>query len=428
MATTQYDVFISYSRADYIDAKGEVIEGNVVSKIKDALTKEGITYWFDEEGIYSGDNFAEKIVVNIEAADLFLFISSANSNNSIWTAKEISIADELHKRIIPIRIDSTQYNKKVMFRIADINFIDYFNNPDKGVEDMIRSINSFKEQRAELEKAEKERVEQERRKKEEEEKRRLKEQKQFIDSIKMQCAKLNGEETKIEIDRKSLLLSLSKVADKDQQAQLKQLIETSSLAHKKAEEKNASIIKQLDDARKQLDKAQEQQTLLQQQLDEAQKPSQEVANLINKLEKKNKTITQLQSDLSTAQGELDMTKKQLNQTLEFLNSRPSYESPTSNDGFHQEQQTPSKPSETLLKTYNKLLHLFKSHKKLFYFYGGLMVLPFVLLLFYWVKYTNDGINSDEKSKAEFCFLIALLIATVFVIHILVLLFYHKHND
>ena len=51
----KYDVFISYSRKDYLDDNGNVINGNVISKVKDILTKENISYWFDEDGIYSGD-------------------------------------------------------------------------------------------------------------------------------------------------------------------------------------------------------------------------------------------------------------------------------------------------------------------------------------------------------------------------------------
>ena len=47
----QYDVFISYSRKDYVDDKKNIIPNNVVSKIKDTLSKEGISYWFDEDGM-----------------------------------------------------------------------------------------------------------------------------------------------------------------------------------------------------------------------------------------------------------------------------------------------------------------------------------------------------------------------------------------
>lgn len=37
MEQTIYDVFISYSRKDYVDEQKCVISGNVVSKIKEAL-------------------------------------------------------------------------------------------------------------------------------------------------------------------------------------------------------------------------------------------------------------------------------------------------------------------------------------------------------------------------------------------------------
>ncbi|MBQ3595470.1 MAG: toll/interleukin-1 receptor domain-containing protein [Bacteroidales bacterium] len=70
----KYDVFISYSRKDYVDEKRNVIPDNVVSKIKDALSSAEITYWFDEDGIDHGDDFADKIVANIEASEIFVFL------------------------------------------------------------------------------------------------------------------------------------------------------------------------------------------------------------------------------------------------------------------------------------------------------------------------------------------------------------------
>mgnify|MGYP003299024378 CR=1 FL=1 len=72
-----YDVFISYSRKDYKDENGNVIPGNVVSKIKDALDEAGISFWFDENGIHHGDDFGEKIVDNIEDSEIFIFLSTS---------------------------------------------------------------------------------------------------------------------------------------------------------------------------------------------------------------------------------------------------------------------------------------------------------------------------------------------------------------
>lgn len=147
----KYDVFISYSRKDYMDDRMNVIPGNVVSKVKEALTNAGITYWFDEEGLYSGNDFTEKIVSNIEASTIFLFLSTKDANASPWTSKEVACADEMHKYILPVRIDNTSYNKKVLFRIADRSYIDYYINPDKGMDDMIDSIKKYLEQEKEEE-------------------------------------------------------------------------------------------------------------------------------------------------------------------------------------------------------------------------------------------------------------------------------------
>lgn len=139
----KFDVFISYSSKDYVDENKTVIPGNIVSLIKDTLSKEGISYWFDEEGIYSGQNFTEKIVTNIEASAIFLFLSTANANESKWTCKEIAAADEFGKHIIPVRIDKTPYNKKVLFRIADLDYIEYYANPNQGLRQMVDSIKAY---------------------------------------------------------------------------------------------------------------------------------------------------------------------------------------------------------------------------------------------------------------------------------------------
>ena len=55
----KYDVFISFSCNDYIDDQKHVIPNNVVSIIKNAIKEAGFSYWFNEEGIYSGQNFAD---------------------------------------------------------------------------------------------------------------------------------------------------------------------------------------------------------------------------------------------------------------------------------------------------------------------------------------------------------------------------------
>lgn len=232
MEKKEFDVFISYSRRDYVDEKtGEVIPGNIVSKVRECLTEAGISYWFDEDGIYSGDNFIDKIVTNIEASKVFLYISTANANVSKWTCKEIASADEFGKPIIPFRIDETPYNKKVMFRISDLDYVEYYSNPEKGLARMVASV---QEQLNRLAEKEKQRKAEEERRREEQERQKAEAEfrrKEETDEIRRRCEKLNIEENKIELSRKELLLSAERLDDKE----LISLITTSSPLRKKYE-------------------------------------------------------------------------------------------------------------------------------------------------------------------------------------------------
>lgn len=244
MKESKYNVFISYSRKDYVDDQNNVIPGNVVSLIKDALSSAGITYWFDEEGIYSGQNFVEKIVDNIEICQIFLFISTENANKSPWTCKEIACADEFNKHIIPIRIDKTPYNKKVLFRISDLDYIDYYTNPEKGLADLVASISAYLEQvkeeerrkqEEELQRKELERQRQEelRLQKEKEEKRIQEEQQKLIHSIKLSCKTLDNEEAKLELDRANLILQADGIIDEEQKEAIKKMISEGGALYKK---------------------------------------------------------------------------------------------------------------------------------------------------------------------------------------------------
>lgn len=151
MEQSKYDVFISYSRKDYVDENKNVIQGNVVSIIKDALTDAGISFWFDEEGINHGDKFAKLIVRNIKASRIFLFISTENANSSEWTGREIASAHMMKKRIIPVRVDDSAYHEDVMFYISILDYVDYKANPEKGIKDLIKAIKTYltEEQEAE---------------------------------------------------------------------------------------------------------------------------------------------------------------------------------------------------------------------------------------------------------------------------------------
>lgn len=138
-----YDVFISYSRRDYQDENGNVIPGNIISKIKDVLSKNGITYWIDEDGIDSGDEFARLIIRSIKDSNVVLFVSTENSNRSEWTRKEIASAISYKKKIIPLKYDDTPFNDSLLLYLADLDFISYGKNGDKALNRLVTSIKKY---------------------------------------------------------------------------------------------------------------------------------------------------------------------------------------------------------------------------------------------------------------------------------------------
>lgn len=77
-----YKVFISYSRKD----------SRIADRICEELDKAGITYFIDREAIKGSVDFPDVISQAIGESELFLFLASRNSYQSVFTNKEIVYA------------------------------------------------------------------------------------------------------------------------------------------------------------------------------------------------------------------------------------------------------------------------------------------------------------------------------------------------
>lgn len=135
----QYDVFICYSRKDYISSEVE-ISGNVIYRIQNLFDQNNIKYWIDKEGVYSGESFLPLIAEAIDSSTVFLFISSQNSNSSKWIAGEIFEAFELGKLIIPFRIDNSPYSKDFRLLIRPLDFINYLSGEEQAMQALLKAI------------------------------------------------------------------------------------------------------------------------------------------------------------------------------------------------------------------------------------------------------------------------------------------------
>ena len=131
----KYDVFISYSRKDQV----------IVDEIRQLLDSNAITYWLDTEKVHMGSEFMADIVDAIENSTITLFISSSDSNNSIYTAKEVALAFNAGKYIIPVAdIKSLLYGerKEEVINVEEREYIDVlqWNEPQNKILRFIKRI------------------------------------------------------------------------------------------------------------------------------------------------------------------------------------------------------------------------------------------------------------------------------------------------
>ena len=207
----KYDVFISYSRTDYTYEDKSIIPGNIISQIKEMLQANGYTYWFDEDGIYSGDSFTEVIAEAIQDSEIFLFISTEASNASKWTKHELAVAKHLGKKTIPFRVDNSKYDKSILMYLAPLDYIDYEKNPHKAFESLIAAINHHYSQKREAEEAKKRKKEQELKEKEKAEALKNAEKMRLarLSEIDAEIANLQAEIVKFEADKSEIKAKLN---------------------------------------------------------------------------------------------------------------------------------------------------------------------------------------------------------------------------
>lgn len=136
----KYDVFISYSSKDYLDDKGKEIPGNIISVIKTLLQYNGVKYWIDQKENLTGKMLTHTFSERINESQMVLFVCSKNAVDSIWVERELSVAFNSGKPIIPFVCDDSYMNDKFSIYTVPIGCAMYYRNQQKALEDLIACI------------------------------------------------------------------------------------------------------------------------------------------------------------------------------------------------------------------------------------------------------------------------------------------------
>jgi hypothetical protein len=106
-------IFLSYSRGDAQQADDWVAH----------LEKFGYRVWIDRAGIRGGQQWMATIVRAIEEAHAVILLLSPNSARSDNVRREIDIAVQAKKHIIPVEIQATTIPGALLYQLAGVQLI-----------------------------------------------------------------------------------------------------------------------------------------------------------------------------------------------------------------------------------------------------------------------------------------------------------------
>jgi TolB-like protein len=125
------EVFISYAAKDRERVLG------LVKRLRDA----GVTVWIDQAGIDVASMWSQEIVSAIRGCKVMLLSISPHSTESENVVKELALASERKKPIIPVYLEPSDIPETMEYQLAGIQRVEYFtNNEDAAFKAMVRSL------------------------------------------------------------------------------------------------------------------------------------------------------------------------------------------------------------------------------------------------------------------------------------------------
>ncbi len=126
-----YPVVISYSRKDEKEAE----------RLTADLEAYGIRAWRDKDMISGGVQWREAIVSAIDNCRVVVFLVSKNSMESEQVPKELDIASDIHKVILPVCLDDTKIEAQFRYLLAGVHRLEFFaGDREESLKQLLRAL------------------------------------------------------------------------------------------------------------------------------------------------------------------------------------------------------------------------------------------------------------------------------------------------
>ena len=119
------DIFISYSSKDREKAE----------QLTELLASAGLSVWIDKSGIGAATSWSEEIVDGIDNCKMFIVMLSPDSIASHNVVKEVSLASEKRKKILPLDLEPVEIPKNLQYALAGLQ-----RTPMTNIDAIIRAI------------------------------------------------------------------------------------------------------------------------------------------------------------------------------------------------------------------------------------------------------------------------------------------------
>ncbi len=115
-----------------------------VDRLADALRGAGWDAWVDREEISGGAEWRTSIVRGVKTADAFLIVLSPASVRSKNVVKELSLAEEFGRRIIPIQQATAEEGSDFKYQLAGLQRISFVDMPwNQAIERLLTALEAM---------------------------------------------------------------------------------------------------------------------------------------------------------------------------------------------------------------------------------------------------------------------------------------------
>ncbi len=121
------DVFISYSTPNLA----------IADAIRSAFESAGVSCWIATDAIREGGDWAAQIPPAIATCKVFLLVLSSAASASTQVAREVHLAVQQHKRVIPYRIDADDPHGTLAYFLAGVHRVEARDDPAGRIGDLL---------------------------------------------------------------------------------------------------------------------------------------------------------------------------------------------------------------------------------------------------------------------------------------------------